>query len=153
MTPEELGQALEGPRPLDAPAEAALAARVRADATVVTARIVELARAADRVRALKARSLAGRLEELVAGTLLDAPPPADAATAVWTVTAAAAAAVALRARVAERLRALLETGESRPALVMDRWAFFRLPETERDAEIARVLAGQPFARLLEDREA
>ena len=190
MTPEELGQALDGPRPLDAPAEAALAARVRADATVVTARIVELARAADRVRALKARSLAGRLEELVAGTLLDAPPPADAVAAVWTVTAAAAAAVALRARVAERLRALLsdrrvlpqvepadsrveepvrprrvcdeaygvlrellETGESRPALVMDRWAFFRLAETERDAEIARVLAGQPFARLLEDREA
>jgi hypothetical protein len=109
---------------------------------------------------------------------------------VWTVTAAAAAAVALRARVAERVRALLndrrlvppvepadprveeplrprrvcdeaygvlrellETGESRPALVMDRWAFFRLAETERDAEIARVLAGQPFARLLEDREA
>lgn len=189
MTPEELARALEGPRPLDAAAEAALAARVRADATAVTARVVELARSPDPMSAFKARSLAGRLEELVAGTLLDAAPPADAATAVWTVTAATAATVGLRARVAERVRALLgdrrllpaqpadtrveepvrprrvcdeaygllrellETGESRPALVMDRWAFLRLPEAERDAEIARVLTGQPFTRLLEDREA
>ena len=189
MTPEELGHALEGPRPLDAPAEAALAARVRADATAVTARLVELARSPDPMSAFKARSLAGRLEELVAGTLLDAPPPADAATAVWTVTAATAATVALRARVAERvrillgdrrllppqpvdprveepvrprrvcdeayglLRELLNTGESRPAFVMDQWAFLRLPESGRDAEIARAVAGQPFTRFIEDLEA
>jgi hypothetical protein len=51
------------------------------------------------------------------------------------------------------LRELLNTGESRTAFVMDRWAFLRLPEPERDAEIARAAAGQPFARLLEDQEA
>jgi len=51
------------------------------------------------------------------------------------------------------LRELLNTAETRNAFVMDRWAFLRLPEPERDAEIARVAAGQPFARLLEDAEA
>lgn len=190
MTPEELEQALEGPRPLDAPAEMALAAQVRADTTSLTARVVELARGPDRARALKARSLVGRLDELAAGTLLDAPASSDAAAAVWTVAAATAASVGLRARVAERVRALLgdrrvlpevqppdrrveepvrprrvcdeaygllrelvNTGESRTAFLMDQWAFLRLPEGERDAEIARATAGQPFARLVEDLEA
>ena len=190
MTPEELGQALEGPRPLDAPAEAALAARVRADATALPAHLVELARGPDRARALKARSLVGRLDALAAGALLDAPAPPDAAAAVWTVAAATAATVGLRARVAERVRALLgdrrvlpevqppdprveepvrprrvcdeaygllrelvNTGESRTAFLMDQWAFLRLSESERDAEIARAAAGQPFTRLVEDLEA
>ena len=48
------------------------------------------------------------------------------------------------------LRELLNTGEGRTAFLMDRWAFLRLPESERDAEIARAAGGQPFARLLED---
>lgn len=51
------------------------------------------------------------------------------------------------------LRELVNTGEGRTAFVMDRWAFLRLPEAERDAEIARAAAGQPFARLLDDQEA
>lgn len=50
-------------------------------------------------------------------------------------------------------RELVHIGESRSTFVMDRWAFFRLPESERDAEIARALAGEPFTRLLDDREA
>jgi hypothetical protein len=51
------------------------------------------------------------------------------------------------------LRELVNVGEDRTGFVMDRWAFFRLAESERDGEIARVVAGQPFRRLLEDREA
>lgn len=51
------------------------------------------------------------------------------------------------------LRELLSAGESREAFVMDRWAFERLPESERDAEIGRVQGGAAFARFLADREA
>lgn len=50
------------------------------------------------------------------------------------------------------LRELLNVGEERSALVMDRWAFERLPESERDAEIARVQNGAAFSRLLDDRQ-
>lgn len=48
------------------------------------------------------------------------------------------------------LRELMNVGEGRAALVMDRWAFERLPESDRDAEIARVQGGGAFTRLLDD---
>lgn len=48
------------------------------------------------------------------------------------------------------LRELVNVGEPRPDFVMDRWVFNRLPEAERDAEIARAADGQRFLRLLED---
>jgi hypothetical protein len=51
------------------------------------------------------------------------------------------------------LRELVNVAEGRSALVMDRWAFERLPESERDAEIARVQGGAAFARLLDDGQA
>ena len=189
MTPDELRAALVGPAPLDAAAAAALATRVRGAAVALPARAVELAAGPSPPVALQARLLVSRLDELTAGVLLDAPAAPDAQTATWKVSAAGAAAVGLRARLATRLkpmlqdrrvlpagpadprveepvrprrvcdeaytmlRELLNTGEGRTAFVMDRWAFLRLPESERDAEIARAAAGQPFARLLEDIEA
>lgn len=51
------------------------------------------------------------------------------------------------------LRELMATGESRSELVMESRLFLRAPETDRDAEITRITASSPFARLTEDLEA
>ena len=48
------------------------------------------------------------------------------------------------------LRELDHTGESRGAYTMDRRAFRRLSEEEKDAEIAAVVARLPFSRFVED---
>lgn len=190
MTPDELRMALEQAAPLDAAAATSMAGRVRAETLALPARVVELSIGAPDALARKARMLAARLEELAAPALLDARQPPDASAAVWMLSTATAAAVGLRARLAARLRPMLDdrrllppagpadprveeperarrvcdeayamlrellhTDEGRTAFLMDRWAFLRLPEPERDAEIARAAAGQPFARLLDDQEA
>jgi hypothetical protein len=51
------------------------------------------------------------------------------------------------------LRELLHTGESRSQFALDARAYLRLGDDEKDAEIARLAAGQPFARLVDDLEA
>jgi hypothetical protein len=48
------------------------------------------------------------------------------------------------------LRELVNVEESRGAFTLDRRTFLRLPDEEKDAEIAAVLSGAPFVRLIED---
>ena len=51
------------------------------------------------------------------------------------------------------LRELLHLGESRGGFALEVRAYLRLADDEKDAEIARISAGQPFARLVDDLEA
>ena len=51
------------------------------------------------------------------------------------------------------LRELLHLGESRGQFALDARGYLRLDDDGRDAEIARLAAGQPFARLVDDLEA
>ena len=185
MTPDELTAALEQLAPMRIADQNTLAQAVRRDTTVLPVRAVELAGAADEQLAVKARTLAGELEELAVGALLSAGPPVAPAEAAWRVRTATAATVALRARVAAHLRSLLSDRrlvplpkgveglahappsricdeayvalrellnieESRAAFTLDRRAFLRLSYEEKDAEIAAVVSGAPFVRLIED---
>ena len=51
------------------------------------------------------------------------------------------------------LRELLHVGESRGRFALDARAYLRLTDDEKDAEIARITAGEPFTRLVDDLEA
>ena len=48
------------------------------------------------------------------------------------------------------LRELINLDESRSAFTLDRRAFLRQSDQEKDAEIESVIAGQPFRRLVDD---
>ncbi len=107
MTPDELSAALEALAPMRIADQNALAAAVRRDTTALAARAIELAGAVDEPMAVKARTLAGELEEMAVAALLSAKPASSLAEEVWRIRTAAAAVIALRARVAAHLRSML----------------------------------------------
>jgi hypothetical protein len=116
---------------LSAPPTASVAEDVWRIRTAVAAAVALRARVAAYLRSLLADR---RLTPLPTGVegLAHAPPPR----------------VCDEAYVA--LRELINLEESRSGFTLDRWAFLRLSDAEKDAEIAAVLSGAPFVRLIED---
>lgn len=114
MTRDELRDFLLATGPAVAAGAAALAPRVRNAASALAAETVALSAHADAAVALRARMLAGDLEELAVDPLLT-QPTSGLANELWRAATATAAAVRLRARVAERLRTMLADHRPVPA--------------------------------------
>ena len=189
MTPDELAAELDRIPPGNIPALRAVVERVRREILLLPAAAVRIADASGDDRSVNARALLGGLAELAVAPLLQPPFPAQADREMSRLEDAVVAVVALRAQVADELRArlgdhrpvpmpppppgieeqpfsrrvcdeaylllreLTNLGEGRGAFALDARAFLRQSDEEKDAEIARVAAGQAFTRLVEDLEA
>jgi hypothetical protein len=119
MTPDELAAALEQQPPLSHQDTTRLAGQIREPVTLLVARALALAGAADRDVAVRARSLVSRLDELAIAPLLDGPPPTTLPEELWRLQLATDICRQSRARLAERLRAVLADRRPIPDLPAD----------------------------------
>ena len=138
MTPDELATELDGIPPGNIPALRAVTERVRAEILAVSGAAVRMADGPDGRRAETARALVSGLAELAVPALLLPPVPGTADREMSRLEDAVAAVVALRAQVAEQLRARL--GDRRVVPIVPPPAYIEeQPPTRRVCDEAYIL--------------